>query len=154
MQKNCAEFGNYGLTFDLQVFAGQMDGAARLAAACTNTTFVLHHAGMLEDLTSAGRAAWGRGMDRLAACPNVMVKLSDFGTFVHRVDPGLIARLWRETPARFGPARCLWGSNFPNETLRTGHSALLAAHLAAAEPQTAADRAAVFHDDACRVVRF
>jgi predicted TIM-barrel fold metal-dependent hydrolase len=153
VQKNCARLADYGLTFDLQVFALQMEGAARLAAACTNTTFVLQHAGMLEDLTSAGRAAWGRGMDLLAACPNVNVKLSGFGTFVRRVDPELIAWLWRETLARFGAARCLWGSNFPIEKLWTDYPALLAAHKAAAEPLTAAESAAVFHDNACRVYR-
>lgn len=151
--KNCHRLASYGLTFDLQVFATQMEGAARLAAACTNTTFILQHAGMLEDLTPAGRAAWGRGMELLAACPNMMVKLSGFGTFVHKVDPDLIAWLWRETLARFGAARCLWGSNFPIEKLWTDYPALLAAHRAAAGHLTDAERAAVFHDTACRVYR-
>ena len=153
VRKNCARLADYGLTFDLQVFPSQMDGAARLAGACTKTTFVLQHAGMLEDLTSAGRRAWAAGMDALAACANVVVKLSGFGTFVHRVDADLIAWLWRETVARFGPDRCLWGSNFPIEKLWTGYPALLAAHRAAADHLTAAERAAVFHDTACRVYR-
>ena len=108
---------------------------------------------MLEDLTSAGRAAWGQGMDALAACPNVTVKLSGFGTFARRVDPDLIAWLWRETLRRFGPGRYLWGSNFPIEKLWTDYPARLVAHKAAADHLTAADRAAVFHDTACRVYR-
>jgi predicted TIM-barrel fold metal-dependent hydrolase len=153
VRKNCARLAIYGLTFDLQVFALQMEGAARLAAACPNTTFVLQHAGMLEDLTSTGRATWGRGMDLLAACPNVVVKLSGFGTFVHRLDRDLIAWLWRETIARFGAQRCLWGSNFPIEKLWTGYPDLLAAHLAAAATLSPSERAAVFHDNACRVYR-
>ena len=56
-------------SFDLQVFAPQMADAAGLAEACPDVTFVLQHAGMLEDLSPAGRAAWRAGMARLAACP-------------------------------------------------------------------------------------
>jgi len=153
VQRNCARLADYGLAFDLQVFAPQMEGAARLAASAPRTTFVLQHAGMLEDLTPRGRAGWGAGMDLLAACPNVVVKLSGFGTFVHRVDPDLIAWLWRETVARFGPGRCLWGSNFPIEKLWTDYAALTAAHRAAAGYLPPDARAAIFHDTACRVYR-
>lgn len=153
VQKNCAYLGSYGLTFDLQVFPRQMEGAARLAATCTNTTFVLQHAGMLTDLEPATVAAWAAGMDQLAACPNVYVKLSGFGTFQYRVDPRLIAWLWRETLARFTPDRCLWGSNFPIEKLWTTYASLLDAHRAAAAGLPASAQAAIFHDTATRVYR-
>ncbi len=153
VRQNCARLADYGLSFDLQVFAGQMASAARLARAAPRTTFVLQHAGMLEDLGAAGRAAWDAGMDVLADCPNVVVKLSGFGTFVHRVDPDLIGWLWRETLARFGPDRCLWGSNFPIEKLWTDYPTLLAAHGAAADALPAPARQAIFHDTASRVYR-
>lgn len=153
VQRNCARLADYGLAFDLQVFAGQMEGAARLAAAAPRTTFVLQHAGMLEDLSPAGRAAWGAGMDSLAACPNVVAKLSGFGTFVHRVDGDLIAWLWRETIARFGASRCLWGSNYPIEKIWTSYAALLQAHCAAAQSFSPAEQADIFHHTACRVYR-
>ncbi|MCP4386427.1 MAG: amidohydrolase family protein, partial [Hyphomicrobiales bacterium] len=50
-RRNFAALAETGLSFDLQVFAGQMDGAARLAADFPDTTFILQHAGMLEDHT-------------------------------------------------------------------------------------------------------
>lgn len=153
LQRNVARLTDYGFAFDLQVFAGQMDGAARLAAAAPRTTLVLQHAGMLEDLSATGRAAWGAGMDQLAACPNVVSKLSGFGTFVHRVDGDLIAWLWRETIARFGADRCLWGSNYPIEKLWTNYPALLAAHQGAAGSLTPAQQADIFQHTACRVYR-
>ena len=65
---------DYGWSFDLQVFAPQMAGAAELAAACPKVTFVLQHAGMLEDLSPQGWAEWRAGMKRLAAQPNVVIK--------------------------------------------------------------------------------
>ncbi|KUF09829.1 amidohydrolase family protein [Pseudoponticoccus marisrubri] len=153
VQRNIGRLAEYGLVFDLQVFAGQMDGAAELAAACPDVTFVLQHAGMLEDTSEPGRAAWRDAMAQLAARPNVVSKLSGFGTFQHRLDPELIAWLTTETVTLFGAERCLWGSNFPIEKLWTGYDALIAAHRAAAGGLSAAERQAIFNDTACRVYR-
>ena len=153
VQRNVARLADYGFSFDLQVFAGQMEGAAGLAAACPRVTFVLQHAGMLEDLSAPGREAWREGMAVLAACPNVVAKLSGFGTFIHRNDAGHVAWIARETLAMFGPGRCLFGSNFPIEKLWTGYAPLLDAHLRATEGLDRAARNAVFFDNACRVYR-
>jgi predicted TIM-barrel fold metal-dependent hydrolase len=151
--RNVARLADYAFSFDLQVFPGQMEGAAGLAAACPRVTFVLQHAGMLEDLSAPGRDAWRAGMAALAACPNVVAKLSGFGTFIHRNDAAHIAWLVRETLALFGPGRCLWGSNFPIEKLWTRYAPLVDAHRRAAEDLAETARCAVFFDNACRVYR-
>lgn len=151
--RNVGRLADYGFSFDLQVFAGQVEHACRLVAACPRVSFVLQHAGMLEDDSAPGRDAWRAAMARLGEQPNVFAKLSGFGTFVHRVDAELIAFLWRETLAIFGPGRCLWGSNFPIEKLWTGYPELIAAHRAAAAALPAEAQAQVFHDTACRVYR-
>lgn len=153
LQRNVARLADYDLVFDLQVFAGQMAGAAELAAACPDVTFVLQHAGMLEDLSPGGRAEWRAGMERLAARPNVCSKLSAFGTFIHRNDPAHIARILRETVAIFGAERCLFGSNFPVEKLWTSYGALLGAFIEAAAPLDDDARAAIFEKTAARVYR-
>jgi predicted TIM-barrel fold metal-dependent hydrolase len=153
VRRNVARLADYGLVFDLQVFAGQMAGAADLAASCPRVTFVLQHAGMLEDLTPAGRAAWRAGMALLAAQPNVVAKLSGFGTFVHRNDSDHIGWLIGETVALFGAARCLWGSNFPIEKLWTSYDALLDAHRRGAGGLSEAEREAIFFNTARRVYR-
>lgn len=153
VRRNIRKLADHGWTFDLQVFASQMEGAAELAAACPDVTFVLQHAGMPEDLSESGWSDWGEGMRRLADQPNVVTKLSAFGTFVHRLDADLIARIIQDTVALFGAQRCMWGSNFPIEKLWTSYDALLAAHIAATEGMPHADRAAIFHDTATRVYR-
>ena len=153
LHRNVARLADYGLSFELQVFTGQMVGAAELATACPDVTFVLQHAGMLEDLSPEGRAAWRSGMERLAACPNVVSKLSAFGTFIHRNDPAHIERILRDTAAVFGAERCLFGSNFPIEKLWTSYGALLDAFLAAASGLTDDARAAIFEGTAVRVYR-
>lgn len=153
VRRNVARLADYGFSFDLQVFAPQMVDAAGLAEACPGVTFILQHAGMPEDLSPHGRAAWRAGMKRLAACPNVVSKLSALGTFIHRNDPDHIAAIVTETIAIFGAERCLFGSNFPVEKLWTSYPALLDAHVAAAAPLAAAERDAIFATTATRVYR-
>jgi predicted TIM-barrel fold metal-dependent hydrolase len=153
VRRNVSRLADYGWSFDLQVFAGQMPGATELAAACPNVTFVLQHAGMPEDLSESGWTLWRSGMRQLASRPNVVSKLSAFGTFLHRNDPDHIARLVGETVSIFGADRCLYGSNFPIEKLWTPYRALLDAFRAAARDLSDAEQRAVFADTARRVYR-
>lgn len=150
---NVRRLAAYGWTFELQVFAPQMADAAGLADACPDVTFVLQHAGMPEDLSAAGIETWEAGLRRLAACPNVVAKLSAFGTFVRRNDPALVADVVARTVAIFGSGRCLFGSNFPIEKLWTDYRALLAAHRAAVAAAAPGAERAILHDNAVRIYR-
>ena len=153
LQRNVARLADYGWTFDLQVFAGQMTGAAELAASAPKVTFILQHAGMLEDLSDDGREHWRTAMRRLAAQPNVVCKLSGLGTFIHKNDPDHIGAIVRDTVEIFGPTRCLFGSNFPVEKLWTGYADLAAAYRAALAPLGDATARAALHDNAARIYR-
>lgn len=153
LQANVRRLQDYGFGFELQVFAPQMAAAAGLADACPAVTFVLQHAGMLEDLSDQGRKAWRDGIARLARCPNVLSKLSGLGTFIHRSDPDHIAWIVDQTLARFGPERCLFGSNFPIEKLWTSYAALVDAFERAVGRHGPAAATAVFHDTAARVYK-
>ena len=153
LRRNVARLADYGWSFDLQVFASQMSNAAELAQSCPGVTFILQHAGMLEDLSKAGRAAWRRGMERLAREPNVASKLSGLGTFIHRNDPTHIAGILSETVALFGAERCLFGSNFPIEKLWARYADLIAAYRTAVAPLGASERQQIFCDAAPRVYR-
>ncbi len=153
LQKNVAHLADYGWTFDLQVFAAQMEGAAALAASAPKVTFILQHAGMLEDLSKDGMARWRKGMRLLAAQPNIVSKLSALGTFIHKNDPGHIAAVVRETVDIFGPTRCLFGSNFPVEKLWTNYADLITAFREAIEPLGEDVARAAFRDTAARVYR-
>jgi len=147
---NVGRLAEYGFSFDLQVFAGQMAGAAELAAACPDVTFVLQHAGMLEDLSPEGIAAWRDGMAVLAQQPNITSKLSGLGTFLRRNDAEHIAFIAAQTLTLFGAERCLFGSNFPIEKLWTSYAELIGAHRAAVPEGV---HAAVFNETARRVYR-
>jgi predicted TIM-barrel fold metal-dependent hydrolase len=150
IRRNVARLADYGWSFDLQVFAPQMADAAGLAGACPDVTFVLQHAGMLEDLSLGGRSAWHAGMVRLAACPNVVCKLSGLGTFIHRNDPAHIAAIVADAVAIFGAERCLFGSNFPIEKLWTSYRDLVGAYRDAIKLNPR-QRDAILRDTAMRV---
>jgi predicted TIM-barrel fold metal-dependent hydrolase len=152
-RKNLARLQDYGWLFELQVFASQMADGAALAKAFPGITFVLAHAGMPEDRSPAGRAAWREGMRRLADCPNVHTKFSGLGTFIRRNDPAHITEIVTETLALFGAQRCVWGSNFPIEKLWTDYAAIVTAFRAAVAHLPQAERRAVLHDNAGRLYR-
>ena len=153
VQKNVARLADYGWVFDLQVFTGQMESACDLVDACPDVTFVLQHAGMLEDLSDEGRAQWRKAMQELAKRPNAVSKLSAFGTFIHRNDGDHIEWMVAQTVKIFGAERCLFGSNFPIEKLWTTYRKLTNAFLKATDTMSAARQKAIFHDTASRVYR-
>ncbi len=153
LQQNVRHLADYGWSFDLQVFDGQMDGASELAAACPDVTFILQHAGMLEDLSDEGRANWQKNTKKLAKNKNVVSKLSAFGTFIHRNDANHIKWMIEKTVAIFGAKRCLFGSNFPIEKIWTSYAALIKAFTNATSGMSAAKQKLIFHDTAKRVYR-
>jgi predicted TIM-barrel fold metal-dependent hydrolase len=153
VQSNIALLANYGWTFDLQVFAGQMDSAIELVKSCPDVTFILQHAGMPEDTSPAGTSAWQEAMKRLADCRNATTKLSAFGTFVHRNDPDVIAEVLHATVGIFGAERCMFGSNFPIEKIWTSYGELFRAFKRAAANLPDTQQAAIFHDTAAQIYR-
>lgn len=153
LSRNIGRLADYGYSFDLQVFTGQMADAAHLASAHPDVTFVLVHAGMLADTSHVGVRAWREGMGKLAAQRNVHVKLSGLGTFLQRNDAAHIALVAGQTVGFFGARRCMYGSNFPIEKLWTDHASLIAAHRAAVQHLSETEQADIFGGTAARVYR-
>ena len=152
-RRGLAMLGERGLLFELQVFASQMADAARLAADHPRVTFVLLHAGMLEDKSTQGWRSWREGMRLLAERPNVMVKLSGLGTFSHECSVPSWRPVVRATIDLFGAERSIFGSNFPIESLWTTYDRIIAVMRECIAGQTAAQQRAIFHDNALRVYR-
>jgi predicted TIM-barrel fold metal-dependent hydrolase len=111
-----------GWVFELQVFPNQLAHARELVSAHPELTFVLVHAGMPID-----GEPWRDALAALAAYPNVTVKLSGQGTFIHRVDPAWLKTVTTAVVETFGSERAMFGSNFPVESLWTDFSSLIEA---------------------------
>jgi predicted TIM-barrel fold metal-dependent hydrolase len=92
-------------------------------------------------------------MTALAQCPNVNVKLSGLGTFMHACRDDVVGPIVRETIAMFGADRCFYGSNFPIEKLWTDYGTLYRTFRNAIAHLGDAEQAAVLHDTAARLYR-
>jgi predicted TIM-barrel fold metal-dependent hydrolase len=148
LNANLAKLPALGLVFELQVFPNQLASARRLVADHPDLTFVLIHAGM----PIAGEP-WRDALTQLSHHPNVNVKLSGQGTFVHRVDPELIKDVTKVALDTFGPGRAMFGSNFPIESLWTDFSSLIEAWLGVLAEYPDEVRADVLGRTARRVYR-
>ena len=111
----------------------------------------LVHAGMLVTRDERDVREWREGMARLASYPNVVVKLTGQGTFIHEVDPDFIAFVAEETLGWFGADRAMFGTNFPVEKLWTTMPPLVDAWRAAVADLPRADQHAIFAGTARRV---
>jgi predicted TIM-barrel fold metal-dependent hydrolase len=111
------------------------------------------HAGMLFDRSEAGWTFWRAGMDALAACPNVVTKLSGLGTFEHRCTPALWKPVIQETIDRFGPSRCMFGSNFPVEKLWARYVDEIESTRASVADLSVEEQHEIFYGTAARTYR-
>jgi predicted TIM-barrel fold metal-dependent hydrolase len=124
LNANIARLTELDYIFELQVFPSQLPFATQLVQAHPNVTFVLIHAGMPIE-----GEPWRDALIELSHHPNVNVKLSGQGTFIHGVDPERIAEVTKVVLDTFGAGRAMFGSNFPIESLWTDFSSLIGAWL-------------------------
>ena len=143
-----AHLAPLGLSFDAWLYFHQIPRLAALAHAFPQTPIVLDHCGgILGTGRYAGRQAevfalWSAALRSLAECPNVFVKLGGLGMKLSglgfeaadAVSSAALAAAWRpwiETCiAYFGPARCMFESNFPMDRVSYGYGVRLERHEA------------------------
>ncbi|MFJ1259422.1 amidohydrolase family protein [Cupriavidus sp. CuC1] len=127
-----AHLAELGLSFDAWLFFHQIPRLTSLARAFPETPIVLDHCG---GILGIGRymgcrkevhTQWLAALRELATCPNVMVKLGGLGMRLSGFGFELLERApssdelavawqpWIESCINaFGPARCMFESNFP-----------------------------------------
>jgi predicted TIM-barrel fold metal-dependent hydrolase len=143
----------YGLSFDLQLFPGQMQSAAELAARNPDTLIIVNHTGMPIGRDAEAVAAWRRGMKLLAARPNVSAKISGLGMVDWRWTPDSIRPFVLETIDVFGVDRAMFGSNFPVDKLYSSFDALYGAFEAIVGDFSANEQDKLFRANAVRIYR-
>ena len=137
-----ARLAPLGLSFDAWLYHPQLDELTALAQAFPDTQIALDHVGGPLGIGAyAGRrdevfAQWAASIHELAMCPNVWVKLGGLGMVIAGFDFHLapatpsserLAAAWRpyiETCIQaFGPARCMFESNFPVDKVAYSYAA-------------------------------
>lgn len=152
-QRNLGLLGRYGWSFDAQVYWQQMPALAKLAARYPGLQLILDHAGMPLERDPAGLEGWQRGMQQLAACPNVAVKLCGYGMVDNRWTEESIRPFVLQPIEWFGPERCMFGSNFPVDRLMASYARLWGAYRAITAGFPEGEQALLFRGTATRVYR-
>ena len=108
----------YNLSFDLQIFDHQLVEAKQLAKDFPNTQIILEHLAWPTDFSSAGFLSWKKNIASIAECDNVVIKLSCFGcAFQKKLSHHTIKKYIKTAIDVFTPDRCMFGSNFPPDSL-------------------------------------
>ncbi|MBS0560791.1 MAG: amidohydrolase family protein [Proteobacteria bacterium] len=145
-----AAMERHGLAFDALVLPRHLPRLLAMVARHPNLPIVIDH------LAKPGIAArdwlpWADDMAALAAHPNVWCKLSGMAT---EAAPGWTAEDLRPYAAHvlacFGPARVLWGSDWPVVDLAGGYDAWMRATGTLLDGLDEAARAAVLGGNAAR----
>lgn len=167
-----AHLGALGLPFDAWLYHHQIPELTALARAFPETRIVLDHfGGPLGTGPYAGRRhevweAWKPAITELATCPNVFAKLgginmpiNGFG-FHERPKPPTSAELVEATGQYydytiqvFGPARCMFESNFPVDRVSCSYRVLWNAFKRMAAGFPADEKRRLFHDTAAEFYR-
>ena len=150
--RGLAAVAQAGLVYDLVITAGQLAASARAAAAVPDLVFVLDHLG--KPPIAVGRTEpWARDLRGLAAQPNTVAKLSGLVTEADW-------RRWQVADLRpyaevaldaFGPARMMFGSDWPVCTLAASYPDVLAAAHDLTAGLSPTEREAVFAGTATSV---
>lgn len=147
----------HGLVFDALVLPRQLPALHVFAVRHPALAIVIDHAAK-PAVAPVVPEPWRHDMARLAALPNLRCKLSglltEAGAGARRADlQPCVQALWEA----FGPARLVWGSDWPVLLLAAGYAdwhAMSEALLdAVTPPATPADRAAVFGGNAVALYR-
>lgn len=171
--RGVVRLGERGLLFESFQFHHQLGALDALARATPGTTIVVDHLGAPVGHGPADAAddqalfsSWAKGIDALARRANVVMKLGGLASPVtgydggQRPQPPSSADFLAERGAyfhhaigAFGPRRCLFGSNFPVDSVSIGYPVLWNAFKRIAAAYPAADRQAMLAGNAMRLYR-
>ncbi len=149
-----------GLRFDALVKPAHLASLLRFVQAHPDLPIVIDHAAkppLAQGWHSDGMALWREQLPRIAACPNVMCKLSGLLTEAGpkacaSVAAGVDALqpVWAELLHWFGPERLMWGSDWPVLTLATEYADWVRVSDTLIGELTTGQQAWVRHDNAVR----
>jgi len=161
-----------GLSFEAWMYFHQLPELVAFARAVPELTIILNHiGGLLRIGPYANRdeevlPTWRQGIEAVAQCPNVYVKLGGIGQprtgyDWHARSQPIGSEELAESMApymnycieQFGPNRCMFESNFPPDKVGYSYNVLFNAFKRMSKGYSASERASMFHDTAARVYR-
>ncbi len=134
-----------GLSFDLQLLPELIAPMATLLQQVPNLKVALCHAGSPYDRSATGIRYWSEQLKMLSNLPRVVCKLSGLSMFDHHWKTEDFRPLVETCLELFTADRCLFGSNFPVDSLSSDYRRLVQAYR---ELISASEHQAIFGGNA------
>jgi len=122
------EAGQRGLSFDLQLIPELIEKTADVLGRAPDTKIALCHAGSPHDRSPDGLTDWADKLRHLSGLDHVWCKLSGLGMFQHEWKLEDFQPIVDTCLHQFGPDRCMFGSNFPVDSLYSDYTRLVLAY--------------------------
>ena len=142
-----------GLHYELQTPWWHLAEAARVAGRFPGTRIVINHAGMPSDRSDEGLRAWRAALAGMAAHANVAIKISGIGEAGGQWRLDANRRVVREVIELFGVGRCMFGSNYPVDSLCAPFQTIFDGFAACVADLGAQEQSQLFVDNARRIYR-
>lgn len=163
-RKNMQLLGELGLSFDLCMRPRELADAAKLAAACPDTRFIVDHCGNADPKAFLSNPAeepwhdaddWKRDMEALAQQKNTICKISGIVVRAPKDSwgPKTLAPIVNHCLDTFGPDRVVFGSDWPVCRLVAELRDWVDALSAIIAERPAAEQDKLWHKNATRLYR-
>ncbi len=143
----------YDLSWDLRVPWYHLSEAAEVVAEHPNLRIALNHTGYPMDRSVEALAVWRKGMEALAAHPNVWCKLSGLPVLGAPYTVANNQPIILDAIRIFGVDRCMFASNFPVDGLKGSWDHLYTTHKRSVASFSQADREKLFAKNAMAFYR-
>jgi predicted TIM-barrel fold metal-dependent hydrolase len=118
----------HDLVATIEATGDQLDQVTRLADDLPDLRIVIDHFGWPTDLSDEGRALHLERLSDLAARSNVATRLDAVGSIFGSWSTDQLRTWFIPVLERFGPERCMLGSDLPIERLRSTYEELYRAY--------------------------
>jgi predicted TIM-barrel fold metal-dependent hydrolase len=172
LRRGARTLGQLGFSYDAMAYFTQLPELVDLARDCPDVSIVANHLGIpiaggpYRGKADEVRATWRQNLGELATCPNVVLKC---GALIRplsgdrwdkrgiKASSEEIAAAWgddvRFAVDTFGPARCLFESNFPVDKACFDYVELWNGFKRIAAGYSPAEKLDLFHNTAARAYR-
>lgn len=151
--KGYAQLADYDLSFDCQLYPQQMPIFHKIAQQHEAIPVAIEHCGMPLFRQQGDEKQWRQALKQLAQLPHTVIKLSGLGMFFKRWHIDDVKDIVNYCFDIFGVERCLFGSNFPVESLYTNFEQMMAVWLALTSAFSEHERDQFFYVNAQRFYR-
>jgi predicted TIM-barrel fold metal-dependent hydrolase len=153
-RRGIAVLARMGMLLDVLMNPYQSEDVARLACDMPGLQIVVNHCASPMDRDEAGLERWHAGLALMAACPNVAIKVSNFGAYAPDKSPEGLRRSVLTCIDAFGPARSMFGTDYPVGRRALSFRDNVQGFTQAIADFSADEQRALFHDNARRIYMF